>query len=385
MRNSVHTVCICALTALLVSGCGGISNARKIDYRNTPTLPPLEVPPDLAALPEPNLPAVRQGATAGAAAPARTGETPVSASRATAVLPTYPGVRLAREGQARYVVVQAEPSAVWEQVLEFLTKNGLSIAAENPQAGLIETDWAENRARVGGGKKSALAKWLMSLHSTGMRDRYRLRLERGLAPGTTEIYLTHQGMEEVAPDDLGEAKPGWKPRPRDTELEAEMLHRLVVHLGGESAPETAVARTEPGTAQSQTQTETQTPAPQEPPSARLTRNGSGAPLLALEDSLDRAWRRVGLSLDRIGFTVEDRDRSKGIYYVRYIDPDTQADKKGFFSRLFSGDEPAPSNQFQVHVKSAENGTNVEVLDKKGDPATSRTGERILSLLYEQLK
>ena len=108
------------------------------------------------------------------------------------------------------------------------------------------------------------------------------------------------------------------------------------------------------------------------------------PLLALEDSLERAWRRVGLSLDRIGFTVEDRDRSKGVYYVRYIDPETVGKEKGFFSRWFSKDEP-PQNQFQVQVKPSDNGSSIEVLDKEGSPETSRTGERILSLLYEQLK
>ena len=160
-----------------------------------------------------------------------------------------------------------------------------------------------------------------------------------------------------------------------------MLHRLVVYLGGPTATGTTVAKSTaaPGAVESQT------PEAPLPPSARLTRNTNGAALLTLQDSLDRAWRRVGLSLDRIGFTVEDRDRSKGIYYVRYIDPDLQAKGKGFFSRLFGGSEQAPTNQYQVRVKPADDGTDVEVLDKEGDPAASKTGERILSLLYEQLK
>ncbi len=376
MRNFSSAVFLGAVVALLAGGCSSWSNARKIDYRNTPTRPPLEVPPDLTALPEPSLPAPRPSATTNADAAA----SPRASAPNPTVLPAYPNVRLVREGQARYVVVQAEPSAVWEPVREFLTQNGFAIAAENPRAGLIETEWTEKRPVVGASnKKSLLGRWFTSLHSTGLRDKFRVRLERGVAPGTTEIYLSHQGMEQVELDDEGPGKnqAGWKPRPRDGELEAEMLQRLVVHLGGERAPPTQSAQAEPAPA----------PAPaSEQPNARLTRNGDGTVLLTLEDSLDRAWRRVGLSLDRMGFTVEDRDRAKGIYYVRYIDPDAQRGKKGFFSRLFSGDDPEPPTQFQVHLKPAENGTNVEVLDKTGDPATSaKTGERILSLLYEQLK
>lgn len=380
MRRSVIGVSLWVLTAVAVSACSGLSNARKIDYRNTAVLPSLEVPPDLSDLPEPNVPGVGQNTPAGAATySGYAGEKGAQTPGTLAVLPQYPGVRLAREGQTRFVVVQAEPAAVWGQVRDFLTNTGLSIAKENPRAGLMETHWAENRALIG--KKGGIIKWLASFYSTGTRDKYRIRLERGVTPGTTEIYLSHQGMEELPLDETGSARPGWTPRPSDPELEAEMLQRLVVHLGGERTPETAVAQAEqPASAQT-----TPEPASARPPNALLTRSGNGTPLLTLEDSLDRAWRRVGLSLDRIGFTVEDRDRTKGIYYVRYIDPDNRPDEKGFFSRLFSGDEPAPTNQYLVQVKPAENGTNVEVLNGEGGPATSKTGERILSLLYEQLK
>lgn len=392
MRFHEIAIGVCLVAALLLGGCAGVSNARKIDYRNTRTLPSLEVPPDLAALPEPNLPGASQNSPPGSATfSGYAGEQRPQPGAGPVVLPRYPNVRLVREGQARYVVVQAEPAAVWGQVREFLESTGLNIASENPQAGLLETGWAENRALVGASESNPVARWFKSFFSVGLRDKYRVRLEHGVAPGTTEIYLTHQGMEEVAPDEEGNARPGWRPRPRDPELEAEMLARLVVHLGGEREPEkTVVAHAPSGSAPAtgapaQPSTTSGTDAAPEPPSARLTRNGNGTPLLTLEDSLDRAWRRVGLSLDRIGFTVEDRDRSKGIYYVRYIDPELQRERKGFFARLFSGEEEEPPTQYQVHVKPAENGTNVEVLDPSGAPAAPQTGERILSLLYEQLK
>lgn len=364
------------LIAALLNGCGTVGSGRKIDYRNTPTLPPLEVPPDLSSVPEQNAPPQAPGTAPNATTySGYAGEQKTQPLPASPVLPQNPDVKLMRDGQTRYVLVNAPPAAVWDQVKEFLTRTGLVIGSQNAKAGLLETDWAENRALVGA-SENILSKMVRSLQSTGTRDKYHVRLENGVAPGTTEIYLTHRGMEELPPDPNNAAIPGWKPRPSDLELEAEMLQRLVAHLGEERDPNRAVAAAP------------STPATAAPPasvSARLQRNGSGAPLLTLEDGLDRAWRRVGLSLDRIGFTVEDRDRSKGIYYVRYIDPETKGQEKGFFSRMFSKEEPAPRNQFQVQVKRADNGSTVEVLDKEGAPEVSTTGERILTLLYEQLK
>jgi outer membrane protein assembly factor BamC len=114
----------------------------------------------------------------------------------------------------------------------------------------------------------------------------------------------------------------------------------------------------------------------------------GMRTLALEDQFDRAWRRVGLALDRVGFTVEDRDRSQGLYYVRYIDPQLDnktADKPGLLSRLFSSDKPK-LDQFRIQVKDdSKNGCNVNVLAKDGKQETSDTAGRILTLLYDQLK
>ena len=366
------------IAATVLAGCQTIEEKRKIDYRNTRTLPPLEVPPDLSTLPDREPPAQGAG-TSGTTYSGVTKDQKSAPAAGTGqtVLPQYTGIRIARDGQARWLVVAAEPQALWNPVREFVLSNGLLIAEENPTTGVIETDWAENRAKVGTAGQKLLAKWVGSLYSTGMRDKYRLRLERGAEPGTTEIYLSHQGMQEEAINNDSSSGPAgsyWKPRPTDTELETEMLQRLVAHLGGQQATAKAAPTPAPAT--------TEQPAPTA--SAQLKRNGDGV-LLSLQDSLDRAWRRVGLSLDRIGFTVEDRDRSKGIYYVRYIDPDKQGATKGVLSRWFgSDDKPAP-NQYQVQLRPAASGTDVEVLDKNGAPEDSKTGERILSLLYEQLK
>ena len=377
MHSNFLKVLLVCLAAVSIAGCQSIEQKRKIDYRNTRTLPPLEIPPDLSSLPDREHPAAQGGtATATYSGMSRDDKTAPAAGTGQTVLPQFSGIRLARDGQARWLVVSAEPQALWNPVREFLLNSGLLISEENPTTGVIETDWAENRAKVGTAGQKLLTKWLSGLYSTGLRDRYRVRLERGTAPGTTEIYLSHQGMQEEAVNDNASSGPTgsyWKPRPSDPELETVMLQRLVAHLGGQETVAKAMPSAKPSP--------TEEPAPA---NATLTRDGDGVSL-SLQDSLDRAWRRVGLSLDRIGFTVEDRDRSKGIYYVRYIDPEAQGKGKGMFSRWFSGDDKQPPNQYQVHLKPAESGTEVEVLDKNGVPEGSKTGERILGLLYEQLK
>jgi outer membrane protein assembly factor BamC len=213
-----------------------------------------------------------------------------------------------------------------------------------------------------------------SLYSTAERDKFRTRLERGSEAGATEIYISHRGMYEVIQGGDGGNQTVWEPRPADPELEAEMLRRLMVRFGVQEARAKSMLAADSVTHR-----------------ATLTKAPGGHGSLALFDAFDRAWRRVGLALDRVGFTVEDRDRSQGVYYVRYLDPEAEAiakKDKGFLGQLAfwnSDSKTGQQEQYRVQVKEAGEGTKVEVLDKAGQPDKSETGNRILTLLYEQLK
>lgn len=372
MKSIVIRSSVCLIACIALSACETINEKRNVDYKNTRTLPPLEVPPDLSAIPDTG---------PGAGTPSSTATysefvsdkrpTPASATPTT-VLPQASEMRIERDSQTRWLVVQATPEDLWPRAREFVSSMGLIVERENPATGVIETNWAENRAKVGTDSQLFLTRWLGTLYSTGTRDKFRIRLERGAQPGTTEVYVSHRGMEEIlVPDRAGSEDRSirWQPRAPDPDAEVEMLQSLMVYLGKpEEQAKTLVA---------------QAPAP---PSERahLTRRGDDV-FLSLEDSLDRAWRRVGLSLDRIGFTVEDRDRSKGVYYVRYIDPDKEQDRPGFFARLFGADDKKFNEQYQIHLQTAALGTDVAVRGKDGAPESAKTGERILGLLYEQLK
>lgn len=371
-----------SMLAALLAACSSLPKLEgdKIEYKSAGKLPPLEIPPDLTRPSADDRYVVPDINPKGQATFSEYSKDRAAAPGAgsSTVLPPQDGARVERSGNQRWLVVKGEPDAVWNTLKEFWQESGFIINVENPDAGVMETDWAENRARIPDGIiRGILGKVLDSVYSTSERDKFRSRLERGAEAGTTEIYISHRGMEEVytAP---GQEQTRWQPRPADPDLEAEMLRRLMVRLGTQQERAKAeVSKTAAASAS--------------PARATLSRDQGGS-TLAVIDQFDRAWRRVGLALDRVGFTVEDRDRSKGLYFVRYVDPDTDnktAEPKGFFSRLnifsSSKDKSKAAEQYRIQVKDADRVSQVNVLAKDGGLEKSATANRILSLLYEQLK
>ncbi len=362
---------------MLSAGCSTFDElleTRKVDYKSAGRLPPLEIPPDLTRPATDDrflVPDVSSSgpATYSAYAKERAGKPDYSNSD---ILPKVDNASIERAGTQRWLVVQGSPDQLWPMVKAFWQELGFIVNVEVPEAGVMETDWAENRAKIDDGIiRGTLFKLLGSISSTSERDKFRTRFERGTKNGTTEIYISHRGMIEVLDND----RVLWQPRLADADLEAEMLRRLMLRFGVQEA------RSKIDTQQASTS-----------PRARISRAQDGAGRLAIDDQFDRAWRRVGLALDRVGFTVEDRDRSKGLYFVRYVDPDADAKSKqptGVLSKLaFWRSSPDPKDrnaQFRIAVKDASAGSEVNVLNKEGQLDRSDTANRILSLLYEQLK
>lgn len=369
---------LAAMCAVLAA-CGTIKDTvktKEIDYQSTRTVPSLEVPPDLNSTIGDDRLAIPGAESASYSELA--GQRGAQAPGTVEVLPKPQGARLERSGAQRWLVIESDPEQIWPRLREFWIENGLTLARENPRTGIMETEWAENRTNVTSGFfQELLGKYLGSQYSSGFLDKFRVRTERGREPGTTELYLSHQGMVERVGDVGGDGvvTTYWEPRPADPDIEAEMLRRLLLHFGVEEERATRMAAAEGGGAPAATATR-----------ATLSGTGSGGKVLTLADGFDSAWRRVGLALDRAGFTVEDRNRAEGTYYVRYVDPDTARGKPGFLSRLFGGGEKG-ADEYNYQVKLTESGadTQVAVLDTGGAADTSGTGDRILGLLYDQLK
>ena len=379
MRRTIKTSIFIMLSISFLGACSLIPEAKKIDYKSAAKAPTLEVPPDLTSANPDDRFAVPDTSARGSATfsaynkdrtttPQRDGQN---------LLPELANAHVERAGSQRWLVVKAMPDQVWPIAREFWQESGFIINIEKPEAGIMETDWAENRAKIGQDFiRNTLGKVLDGLYSTSERDKFRTRLEPGKVSGTTEIYISHRGMYEVVKGGDGGNQTVWEPRPADAGLEAEFLRRLMLRFGVEEARSQALI------ANATTQER-----------AKLTRlPNSGGSSLAVYDPFDRAWRRTGLALDRVGFTVEDRDRSRGIFYVRYIDPEIDIDKKsnsGFLSKLVfwrgSGDDKKNKEQYQIKVAEAGDDSKVSLLAKDGTVDKSETANKILNLLYEQLK
>ncbi len=369
----------------------------RIDYRSASSRPSLDVPPDLVTpradprylLPEPAAAdRTLSGFERGRGVPSAQG---------SSIMPRIAGLRIEREGARRWLLVEATPENLWTQVRDFWTDNGFRMDVERPDAGILETDWAENRAKIPMDLiRRTLGRVLDSLYSTSERDRFRTRFER--TDRGTEIHISHRGMVEVYSSSEKD-KTVWQPRPSDPELEAEFLNRLMLRLGGRdarpapSAPQ-ATAAAAPGAAAGDRPAGSASAVAAVPaaPALQLRLTGEGAGRrIELDQPFDRAWRSVGLALDRGSFTIEDRDRSAGIYFVRYIDADEQAraaaSGKGFFARLFSGGRTPQVQKFRFVVASADGVTRVTVLDKDGQAtrdADRTTVNRMLELLNQEL-
>lgn len=358
-----------ALSSLLalaaLSGCttvGDFMSGDKVDYRSGASkATPLDVPPDLTQLATES----RGGTVTASALPAT--PSPAAAQVAAPLPSDATSLRIERQGEQRWLNTPLTPEQVWPQLKDFWKERGFNLEVEQADLGLMETEWAENRAKLPQDViRRTLGRVIDSLYSTGERDKFRTRIER-TARGS-EIYISHRGMVEVYANGKSDSTV-WQPRPIDPQLEAVFLQRLMMKLGAtEEQSKAAVLNT---------------PAP--PARARLI-DHQGKLAMQVDDNFDRAWRRVGLSLDRTGFTVEDRDRAKGIYFVRYVDPSQlNKGKPGLLDRMFSKDKGMQVAKYRVLVKSDGERSVATVLSADGAPENSDDAKRILGLLVDDLK
>ncbi|MDQ8021672.1 MAG: outer membrane protein assembly factor BamC [Moraxellaceae bacterium] len=370
---------VLAVTCLLgVAACATSGNKDSIEYRSSvqTNSGSLAVPPDLVAptadgrftVPE----QTPGSATASTYANIRN-TTPAAASPVRTQMADAGGIRVERAGSQRWLVVPGTTTELWGRVRDFLVSSGFTIQSESPNTLVMETDWAENRAAIPDSLlRRTLSSVLDGLYSTPQRDKFRVRLEPANQGGGVEIYVSHRGIQERYIEERSN-NTTWQGMPPDPSLEAEMLVRLMTALGGgtQEASREAVAKVD-----------------NQPPRAVLASDASGS-FLRIEAPVDRAWRQVGLSLDRVGLVVEDRDRAKGYYLVRYVvQDDLKQEKPGFWSKLafWRSDKPSSlTGQYRVVVSGDEKQTAVRVQNQAGEADPGASARQILNLLQAELR
>lgn len=362
-----------ALVSLMGCSSSGLGSKR-VDYRSgAAQVPSLEVPPDLTAPGSDERYRVPQGDGENVATfsdYSKGGAAAEQGRGASAVLPQVTGVRLERNETQRWLVVNDKPENVWFVVKAFLQENGLAIQSEDQAAGVMETEWAENRAKIPQGAiRNVIGKVFDNAYSSGERDQYRVRLERGKDGESTEVYITHRGMEEVLSADQNTSK--WQARPNDPEMEAIMLQRLMARYGGSETRTASAAETTTSSAAT-------ADAPSPAGAASLEEIFDGSKIIVMNDAFDRSWRRAGLAIERAGLAVEDRDRVRGIYFLKPANAE-----KGWMDKLmFWEDDEDTGRRYRVNIKDGGTVCEVSVTDQDG--AKDETSGRILEAIYKNI-
>lgn len=371
---------VAALAAVLtLNGCASVRNMLSgddsVDYKSVVRTDPLSIPPDMTqAASDPRFVAPSSGTTTFSQfqQAGQTAAKQPQASAQAAVLPTRSDMRVMRDGDLRWLSIDLPADRVFSTTADFWTETGFTLDVTDPKAGLLITNWAENRANIPDSWiRQAIGSVLPGLWDSGTRDKFRTRVERN--GNRTEVYITHQRMVE---EEIGKGAGGasadirWVFGKEDPGLNAAMLARLMVFLG----EDVDGARQKMAKAQAD---------PQEP---KISRSSADKNSLVLGESFDRAWRRVGVALDSGGFAVDDRDRSAGDFYVRYVDTDTgmKREEPHFFARLFGAKDAPKAPTYRIHLKSQGTQTEVTVLDDKGVRDTSETAQRLLAVLADKL-
>jgi outer membrane protein assembly factor BamC len=268
------------------------------------------------------------------------------------------GVKVIRDGVNQWLEINTTAEKLWPQLRAFFAEAGFEIKREHKALGVMETNWLENRLTL---PTNWVSKLLSRLSSSGIRDKYRARLEKTNKLGVTRLFITHQGLKEKANDELNSITIWWESRPSDPELEAEMYQRFLIFR--DISKEDATRLVSTVAAKDRT---------------RIFEK-EGAKVLKVSEGFARTWRRVGIALDRIGLLVEDRNRSGGLYYLRITDDfrNKVKEEKGWLANLFSSGKANLKERYLLSVSNENNNTVISIYETTGAKANPRFVEQLL--------
>ena len=369
---------VVALALISMTACSGSKKEQpKLDYQSqSHRLVKLEVPPDLNNPDQGNLYQLPAGSGAVRASDFNKRRTQAVQQPANAeVLKSVKGVRLERDGNQRWLVVDGKsPREIWPLLKVFWQENGFDIKSEEPAIGQMETEWAENRAKIPQDSLRRLLDkvGLGGIYSTSERDKFIIRIEQGKS-GSTDIFFAHKGMKEVYADKNKDTTT-WQPAANDPNLEAAFLARFMQYMGvdqqqAENALTQSVAKRSGNEL------------------ARIDGN-----TLLVSGDYGRNWRRTALALDRIGLNVLGQNIERHAFLVQQAPNESEAvstKKPGFFSRMFGKgkkvEKPAAYPEIIVFVEPVNGGSRIRLLNKDGSAYNGSDASTLISRLHTELR
>ncbi len=366
------------LLTLSLSGCGwlagekGYFRDRGDDYRKARTIPAMKAPDGAkppAVEPLYPIPVERTDALLGK-------EFEVPRPAPLLADPEQGVVRIQKLGEQQWILLDGAPGEIWPRLRAFLISNQIGIDKEDAPNGLVETGWLQLKG------------------SADRREKYRYRVDQGVQRNTTEVYVTQMGYTHLPGE---EAKaPEWKDTSMSAEREAWMVKELATYLA-DTTQQASVSLLAQGISTAN--------------KVYIVRGADETPIIDLRLPFERAWASLGRSLPRGGFTVQDLDRSAGIYYVKFEPAEKKdeaevgegevevekADKpkssgKGFFKRMFSWwgsddedeDNPAMGRAYRLQMREAPEGVTIEVRREDGTPFEEGENEFLLGVIKGHL-
>ena len=368
---------VVAIALISMTACSGNKkDLPKLDYQTqTRKIVKLEVPPDLTNPDQGNLYQVPAGSGAVRASDLSRRTSAAQQAANSEVLKSVKGVRLERDGNQRWVEVQGKsPAEIWPLLKAFWQENGFDIKSEEPGIGQMETEWAENRAKIPqDGLRRLLDKvGLGGIYSTSERDKFIIRIEQS-KNGTTDVFFAHKGMKEVYADKNKDTTT-WQPAANDPNLEAAFLARFMQYMGvdqqqAENALSQSVAKRSGNEL------------------ARIDGN-----TLLVSGDYGRNWRRTALALDRIGLNVLGQNIERHAFLVQQAPNESEAvstKKPGLFGRIFGKgkkvEKPAAYPEIIVFVEPVNGGSRIRLLNKDGSAYNGSDASTLLSHLHTELR
>jgi outer membrane protein assembly factor BamC len=338
-----------------------------LNYKSNDSVKALDFPPDLTAPEFDNAFVLPSNGTVSASAVVNQSGVYSTKDQKITVLPKSSTVRSGQLGVVRWLDVNGPAEKIWPLLRDFWRSIGIPLKKDEPQIGIMETEWAESQAGLPAGwLRGKLGAIFQSTYDAGSRDRYRIRVEKSTAK-TTRIYLTHKGAEEV----VDKAGSGWQLRPANHEKEAELLNRLKAFLQGDVAA--ATGKKSPASNMQTTSS-----------SVNLVEQ-EGQTILQVYDTYNRTWALTGIMMGRMGLIVETQNQSEGIYKVKYQGNEEDTEKKGFFKRFFKDKVTIllKEEDYQVHIQDAGKISVVRIFDAEGSPLSKRQTRIALARLKKE--